>query len=116
MKIVNRKEFLLLPEATLYATHYESDGFGCLCMKYKTYFDDDNNPITWNYMELGNFDDYNNSEERYKKIDAMKEIGSEFPLRLNAVSRDGLYDQDQLFAVYDIEDTKRIIEVLYYGN
>jgi len=103
MRIVNRKTFLALPENTVYAKHFECDGFNELQIKGETWTND------WLYENLNDFDDHDTSEERYDKIEAMRKEGKSFPLRLDSCSRDGLFDDEQWFAIYDKEDVAKII-------
>jgi len=106
MKIVNRKTFLELPSGTIYSEHYSGDGFNNLSIKYETWGND------WIYMDINDFDDCENSGERYEKIDKMRDEGAEYPLNLDTTSRDGLFEDEQMFAIYDENDVNKIIEVL----
>jgi hypothetical protein len=107
MRIVDRKTFLALPENTVYAKFFHGDSFNELQIKGETWTND------FIYEDLNDFDDHDTSEERYEKIDKMIQNGEIFPLRLNSCSRDGLYEEDQLFAIYDKEDITKIITRLY---
>jgi len=106
MRIVNRKTFLALPENTVYAKHFEEDCFNELQIKGETWSND------FLYEDLNDFDDNDTSEERYEKIGRMRDNGESFPLRLDSSSRDGLFEDDQWFAVYDDNDVEKIIERL----
>ncbi len=107
MKIVDRKTFLALPENTVYAKFFEGDTFNNLQIKGETWTND------FLYEDLNEFDDCDSSEERYEKMERMVKQGESFPLRLDSSSRDGLFEEDQLFAIYDKEDISKIIARLY---
>ncbi len=98
MKVVNLKEFLALPDKTVYCKHSPKDGlsgdwFDVLHIKEQTSFGDGGTPIDWFYSEP-------------QDLIGLNEWG-----RL-VQSRDGLYEEDQLFLVYDKEDIERIINEL----
>lgn len=112
MKIVNRKEFLELPSGTVYCKYFNPDGFGNLSIKYDTKYDENNVGMDWLYMELSDFDDHVSSNERYDKLGDMVNLGMSFPLKLDTVTRDGLFEDEQLFAIYDVNDVNLIIEAL----
>jgi hypothetical protein len=100
MKVVTRKEFLLLPSGTIYALHQPKDDsscdyFGKLSIKSETWFKDnkDNNePFDWLYFEPTYLTEIENGKF--------------------SQSRDGLYEENQLFAIYDKTDIKIIVDVL----
>jgi len=106
MKIVNRKTFLALPENIVYSKHFEEDGFNELQIKGETWSSD------FLYEDLNDFDDHDTSEERYEKIRRMRDNEESFPLRLDSCSRDGLFEDDQWFAIYDDIDVSKIINRL----
>lgn len=112
MKIVDRKTFLESPYGTVYCKHFKSDRFSNLSIKYETKRDNEGVAIDWIYMELSGFDDYYDSNEMYENLDDMRDNSAEFPLRLDAVSRDGFFEDDQLFAIYDKNDVNNIIKTL----
>jgi len=114
MKIVNKEVFLNMPSGTLYSEFIPDDSFSGFNIKYDTIYRGDNKdyPIDWYYMELSDFDDCDDSNGRYKRIDNMINYGAEYPLLLDASSRDGMYEDNQMFAVYDKYDIIRLIDVL----
>jgi len=107
MKIVNRQEFLELPSGTLYAT-YTPVFFGELSIKTRSL----------------------DNDFCYKSLLDSELCGSElFNVLLNtqpllkvelnfdtctSTSRDGLFDNDQLFAVLDKEEHRELINLLEY--
>lgn len=107
MRIVDRKTFLALPPNTVFAKHFEADFFNNLQIKGETWDED------FLYEDLSDFDDYDTSEERYDKIERMRRNGESFPLKLDGSSRDGLFEEDQWFAIYDKADITKIIARLY---
>jgi len=105
MKIVNKKEFLQLPEGTLYST-YESCGMvKDLSIKHKSLTSD------WWYMDLLLCTDTGGSDEFFDLM-LEAENGKQFAMDYKTVSRDGMYEDKALFLVYDKTDIGRLIDVL----
>lgn len=117
MKIVNAEEFLKLPKFTLYCEYmpcvYESN----MCIKleslYSEYCHDmpDGVYMDFFYQTIDTVEN-KGSEDWLKKLDEMKEKGSSFPVDKDNSSRDGGYDNDQLYMIYEKEDVIAIIEML----
>lgn len=105
MKIINRKEFLSMPSGTVYS-HYVPQVADGLMVKYETLTND------WVYQDLLFNVDGESSEEASEKLTNAEEHGSSFRLDLHCGSRDGIYDDNQLFMVYEKEDVKRLIKKL----
>jgi hypothetical protein len=104
MRIVKRKEFLALPVGTIFSKYYTMGIFNGLNIKGETWGDDflylnliDNKRIS-NPSEMVDF---------FEKAEADSSV--EFSMNLDEWSRDGLYEVEQLFAVYDNLDKLRLI-------
>lgn len=106
MKIVNRKEFLEMPRGTVYSK-YEPTIFDELCVKMSDSEDGWGND--WIYLSLT--DGFIKGTEH----DVGDLIGLEhFEFDMEGTVRDGLFDNDQLFAVYDENDILKLIAKLTY--
>lgn len=105
MKIVNRKEFLKLPSNTLYSK-YKPCCFGELSIKYET------GPYDFYCNSLNDVTFGSSSDETYDKLLEIQDSGESIPIDLNCIGRDGLFEEDQLFAVYDNNDVEHIINKL----
>lgn len=105
MKIVDRKTFLAMPEETVFAKYATLGNIGEVCIKGGTWKND-----FW-YQPLANSADVNDTGEF---IDTMcaAENGTPFKLDLDCQSRDGLFDADQRFVVWEPEDVKQLVERL----
>jgi hypothetical protein len=106
MRIVNRAEFLLMPEGTLFSK-YAPCWFDDLCIK------DETNP--WNDFWYANLCDAiacDDSVEFSRLLFDAQETGADVPMDFASVVRDGLFDADQLFAVWSANDVKALIAVL----
>jgi len=108
MKILDRKQFLALPSGVLYSKfqYCRIDG---LYMKYETKGD-----VDWVYQTLIDTplsfkDDYSDVYEIYEK--SHKE-GKSFEMDYENTARDGLYEEEQLFAVYEKDDVMKLIQFL----
>lgn len=98
MKIVDRKTFLAMPKGTVFAK-YAPHWFGEITIKEQTYGND-----WWEQRLLevdcdGAFSD---------AMDAAL-AGEKFDLDLACLGRDGLFDADQLFAVFEPHDVEGLI-------
>lgn len=104
MRIVNRKQFLELPSGTLY-TKYESGwNFGELAIKKESCGND------WRYIELiGWPQDCSGSSELFVNL---QQYEKEWRNDLECSARDGFYEEEQLFAIYDKEDVQQLITKL----
>ena len=115
MRIVNRKTFLSLPEGILFSKFYDCDSFGPLLIK--------NDTMKWNEDDVGDFGYQNIADEVelpagsecsdciFVFEDSIKN-GSSFNIDLCCGRRDGLFDADQLFAVWESKDLESLIETL----
>lgn len=103
MKIVNLKTFLALPEGTIYCK-YNQSSFGDLCIKYdSSSFGDD-----FVYAAVMDIDS-ESGEDLWDKLDLAEKEGIAFPLDFEQTGRDGLFDPDQLFAVWEKTDVVNFI-------
>ena len=106
MRIVNREKFLQLPKGTVYA-EYEPCIFGALSIK-------SNCTSSGNdfYFAIVNSVESSGSEEMLDRLIEMKENGKSFPIELDVTYRDGCFNDDQLYAVWEKEDVQSLITVL----
>lgn len=105
MKIVNLKSFRALPSGTLFLK-YEPCVFGELQVKGDT----------WEYDflcgEMAAPIDANSSDDYGNKLDDAMENGTSVALDFDCYGRDGCFDDNQLFAVYEKEDMEKLISKL----
>ena len=106
MKIVNRQEFLKMPEGTVF-TKFKPHMFGSLCIKEDSIGDDD-----FRYTRIHDAVDSDNTVEFLDIMDEAVLRGGKVPMHFNTIERDGLFEEDQLFAVWDDYDTGKLIERL----
>ncbi len=116
MKIVDRKTFLAMPAGTLFSK-YEPEVFGELCIKDES-MPEINDFI---YQEIVNSIKCNGSFDMHLILNDAEKKGTSFQLDFDCTSRDGLFDSDQLFAVWEQNDVKALIDRLQealnsYGN
>ena len=112
MKIVNRKIFLKLPAGVLFSK-YVPCIFDDLCIKGDTSGEND----FWAQPIAGAVA-CNDTDEFIDVLNAA-ESGSRFALDFECEYRDGLFDADQLFAVWELQDVIALISrlqklLLYY--
>lgn len=107
MRIVDRKTFLSLPPKTLYRK-YQPQIYGDLNIKFDTLpFNDWINLETHGDIE-GSMCCGTNSDLH----SVAQYTGDTYRFDLDSCGRDGCYDDDQLFAVYDNEDIQQLIDKL----
>jgi hypothetical protein len=108
MRIVDRKAFLSLPPNTLYCKYSSLGSYGDVCIKTGVSGRND-----WYYSELtGWVVGVENSQEYFNTMQLAEKEGKEFRFDLNIEARDGLYEEDEMFAVFDKEDISRMINKL----
>jgi hypothetical protein len=107
MRIINRKEFLELPSGTLFCKYNECC-FGDMSIKYDTWKESND----FLYVDINDFIYGDSSDSTFDKLEQMKNTGENVSIDLDVQSRDGLYEDGQLFAVYDNNDVLHIIEKL----
>ena len=100
MRIIDRKEFLECPSGTVYGEYFPWSVEG-LRVKQDNCGDDD-----WFYIDLIAGVDY------VGDWSSNADHGDSFPLSFNGICRDGAFDDDQLFAIYEPADVAGLIEAL----
>ena len=104
MRIVDRKTFLALPAGTLY-TKYQPCVFADLCIKRDSCGTDD-----WFYSALTGCLDVQNSDEFIDICEALENDPTRsHPIDVQVEQRDGCYDQDDKFAIYEDADIIKLI-------
>ena len=105
MKIIGRAEFLELPTGTLFAK-YSPCIFGDLCIKGKSRANDFYAVALTDGIKSDGTDDWIAAITQAEKGTVHIEMD------FDTECRDGLFDQDQRFAVYSTEDTTKLIKRL----
>lgn len=106
MRIINRQAFLALPAGTLFAKYQPCD-FGELEIK------DDSLENDWFEVQLIPWPkDCDDSGELIGRLRACEHGAAYGEMDFDLVCRDGLYDQDQLFAVFEAADAAALYERL----
>lgn len=110
MKIVNRNTFLTMPSGLLFQKYSKTGNLGDLEIKACT-------PGKWtpDFLSVQLTSAWpkgpDNSDQFVEKW-ANIENGESFTFEYEIASRDGLYEEDQLFCVYDKEDVEALIKQL----
>lgn len=106
MKIINREEFLKLHSGTLFS-EYEPCSFYGLLIKYDScgYNDYYENSL------VGNVDSQS-SEDLFNKLEVAEKEKTSLKLDFDICGRNGMYDDNQLYAVYEKDDIEGLINVL----
>lgn len=101
MRIVDRKTFLALPPGILYhpATSYD---FGNFAIKYQNLGEDF---VVQDFPYFEDCEDFIEACERLEK-------GESLTLDVDFAGRDGLYEKDRKFLIYEEKDIRILIEKL----
>ena len=106
MKIVDRKTFLALPSSTLFAK-YEPCVFGDLEIKHDSFKNDfvTSGPLASRVMSDG-------SNDFFDKLQWAQVSGESLPMDFGDTIRDGSFEENQMFAVYEDRDVIELIAQL----
>lgn len=105
MKIINRKAFLGLPANTVFSK-YEPCCFENLCIKGDTL------PYDFTLQSIEDAIDCCGSEDFANKLDDAEKNGISLKMDFDCMARDGMFDENQLFAVWEKSDVVALIERL----
>lgn len=107
MRIVNRETFLALPSGTVYQK-YEPCSFGGLAIK------GDSLDRDWIDIWTAEQPDFVNSHDTDSFVECCDrmEAGNDEMLQYDTTCRDGLFDNDQWFAIYSPADVRGLITAL----
>lgn len=97
MKIVNRKEFLELPDGIAFCKCKEGDKISC----------DDYEGLSIKVLSYR----YDEDDTDHKKGDCF-DFGAMQLSNTKSFQRDGLFEEDQMFAVLEDDDIDKVIEYL----
>jgi hypothetical protein len=104
MRIVSKKEFMKLPIGTVWS-YYEPCVFRDLNIKVSDLSEWETDFL---YDGVIGKIDVQSSEDFTNKCELM-EKGESVPMDFEQTSREGLFDDDQLFAIYEKEDVEKLI-------
>jgi len=105
MRIVDRKTFLAMPPETLFSK-YEPCVFGPLCIKGTSYTDD------FLYQDLADAVEFRDSGQMLDDLEAARTEGKSLRMDFDCQGRDGLFDAEQLFAIWEQADVAALISRL----
>lgn len=106
MKIVSRKEFLVLPNGVLFRK-YEPCVFQDILIKTNSY-SNDFVCVSLDWVKVDNPE-----QNDYDTLKNAMNNGESFKFDYDITYRDGLFD-DEWFAVYEKDDVKELLKVLEY--
>ena len=95
------------PRGTLFS-YYEPCVFRDLIVKTTDSYDYENDFVI--YSLIGEFESQNSDD--FSDICFQMEKGASIPLSLEETNREGLFDDEQLFLVYEKEDIKKLADRL----
>lgn len=101
MKIVNRDTFIGLPSGVIFSK-YKPCVFGELMIKGESIIFDNGNDFY--YQDIADAIDCHDSGEFADKLFDSEANGTNLPMDFECQGRDGLFDKEQLFAVWSADD------------
>lgn len=107
MKIVDRKTLLSMPAGTVFSKYEPVALFGTLCVKGDSLSND------FYYQDITGPVDAVTAGECHEVMLAAEADGEPVPLDFHHEGRDGLYDANQLFAVWEAKDVLALIDRLH---
>jgi len=111
MKIINKTEFYKLNDGTLYSEYKPCAFFG-LKIKQTTLNNYNGEPFDFIYEDLIGNVLCNNTDEFVTTLKEAEQESTSFKLDFDCTERDGLYKEEQLFAIYEREDIIELIKKL----
>ena len=105
MKIINLTEFRAMPEGTVFCK-YQPCCFGELEIKGETWEHD------FICASLTGVIESEGSDDMMNKLDQYEKSKESFKLDLEYYGRDGLYEDNQLYAIYEKSDIQQLVNKL----
>lgn len=105
MRIVNRKEFSELPNGTLFS-EYNPVVFQGLFIKCEQMGSD--------YGELSLIGNVKaaSSDQSFQILESAEENGTSFDLDFESYGRNGIFNEEQKYAIYERKDIEELIQAL----
>lgn len=110
MRILNREQFLALPAGYVYAK-YVPCMFESMSIKGDTIYHD-GKAIDWFYQQIMDAIDAKDSGEWGNLLEESELTGKSVPMNFECEGRDGCFEDDQLFAVFEPKDVADLIQRL----
>lgn len=107
MKILTREQFIKTPSGTLWS-YYQPCLFRELAVKVTDNKDYANDFVYFSL--IGEFQTENSDD--YFEICKKMELGESIPASFEETTREGLFDDEQLFLVYEKSDVENMIKAL----
>jgi len=107
MKIFTRLEFMKLPPGTLYKKFTTPFAFEDLSVKFDSlpYHEDGDGDFVC--MGIGDIE-AGESGQMFERLDEMMEEGSSYPLELDYAGRDGMFEKEAMFLVFEHDDLVKL--------
>ena len=107
MRIVNKIQFMVMPAGTLFSK-YEPCIFDHLCIKGNSIIDSND----FFYQDIVSAIEAQHSNEFMHLLEQSEKNGISMRMDLYIEGRDGLFKEDELFAIWERKDVVQLIERL----
>ncbi len=111
MRLVNHQTFLALPTNTLFST-YEPHVFGPLMIKGDTLYGDGGRAIDFCEQGIADSIDCTGSNDFDDQLTHALATGASLAMDFDSQGRDGTFEQDQFYAVWEAADVAALIRRL----
>lgn len=111
MRIVGRKAFLEMPAGTVYAK-YAPCAFEELFIKGDTIVHDER-AIDWFYQDIVGAIEARDSGDLMDELELARTAGKSLRMDFETQGRDGCFEEEQLFAVWERADVEALLKRLH---
>lgn len=111
MRIVNRQQFMELPPGTIYRKFITPYAFGELEVKFDSLRMPNGEHSDFVCMGLAEVE-WDETSQMFERLDEMMEQGASYPLDLDCAGRDGCFEPDAMFLVFERDDVVKLRDFL----
>lgn len=112
MRVINKQQFYELPSGSVYSMYEPINLYG-LKIKGNTIRHQDNNiPFDYTYIDLIGNVKYDNSGEFFDLMNGLVIGETSFPLDFECHQRDGMFEPEEMFCIYEKADLIGLINKL----
>jgi flavodoxin len=108
MKIINKQEFYDLPENILYS-NYDPCVISGLKIKKKTIYNQEKEAIDYTYIDLIGNIECDGSDDFFEILENSNKNKINFNLDFEIEERDGMFDEEEMFCIYEKKDIERFL-------
>lgn len=119
MRIVNRQQFMELPSGTIYRKFTTPYAFQEIEVKFDSYtlpngkYIDPSTGQCSDFVCMGLAEvEWDETSQMFERLDEMMEQGASYPLDLDCAGRDGCFEPEAMFLVFERDDVIKLRDFL----